>query len=369
MFGKHREALYAKVEDFTQACSEARLHTESLSGLFAQSKMDRTKRADLWRKGRNKVRAWAEEAGVPSRVAKSLGDVIHSLASPPAEWGVQLNYASPNSPSILNLDVFSNPFLVDPSSRGEGEQLSVLEASVKKFFTQHHDEAITRKGEAVTSMRRDSRNTAFGTIDVVEHMHLGEPGSEPVLKPSVGLRAVLMAYFTNTLSLELLADPFIGHPRMLACMSGKAFVCVLPSSVLLGCSANVTHFVQSSESSSLDQHPCFFMSEGQALWCPAGSFPIVVAIDHTVDWRVPDRKLPPYKTKSAAIQKHSMAMAHYFFHDPNLIQAHCSQSVRLLLAATWLRAQEFYPSSFLEVASFKAFQAALDVKKEEAADM
>ena len=57
-----------------------------------------------------------------------------------------------------------------------------------------------------------------------------------------------------------------------------------------------------------------------------------------------------------------MSIGHYLMHDMELIKAHMSQSTRLLVASTWLRAAEYFPTSFSANDDFKQFQASLDTK-------
>ena len=202
-------------------------------------------------------------------------------------------------------------------------------------------------------MTRDDKESAAGTIDVVERLDLEVEGQQ-LITPIDGLMMAITAYWHHTIPPAVLsAFALRYHPQFLVQYVGMAFVTVVPHSCFQDQGADITYF-DSVSHGELAKYQVFLMRAGDFVWVPAGWAPIWVGTNPTVDWASKGSlKLPSVRTKHGATQKHRLAMGSYCVYDNKLLSGMSSQA-KISLQSLWVLAE---PSHFPSYSSNQALQA------------
>ena len=208
-FDPLRAELFRFSDSWSSACVEARQHVSALQGLLKDARKTKTKKGDVWRKGRNKAKGYFEDWGMPKAVARVCADKLWAVSHPPSEAEIELpNACEDVSLDSLDIEDFMAPFFVGSESDKPVDNQSHLAKQIQTFAEKHHNIMLVRKGEAAKTMSRDKRNVAFGTIDNACEISFGNAEDDLVLTNLVPkCRTLVTVYYHNACNPTIAAQP------------------------------------------------------------------------------------------------------------------------------------------------------------------
>ena len=158
------------------------------SGAAQKAKVD-------WRGCREKYRNYFLGRGVPAAMAKVMADVLFSIAVPPKDVGITLEYPGKDCAvtESSELEVFSEAFRILYDSAQDHTKKAHFEKEVGQMYLDNQSKATTKMRECAQVMRAPNATMSctFGSIGLTRDFNLNAPNlSAPwFVDPVKGLAA------------------------------------------------------------------------------------------------------------------------------------------------------------------------------------
>ena len=360
VFKNHRVELVSLCDRWVAAVCEGRRHISALLGLFDEGKKATADANDKFRKGRGRYRNWLAEFPVPASMRKPYGDYVHAHEIGAAKASPHMShYTSPKEPrNEITLNTFAESFLVDGTRLPESER-TYLEKGVSKFYDDHTKAVVARRYEAQTTMTKDGRESAIGTVDCVSHVDMNPDPEHPIVSPLKSLRLQVTGVWENRCPLALESDPLRAHGHFFLPFVGSFIVAILPPDVAVEHS-DLSSYVTNLGAGDLTKYQTFLVHPRQAVWVPLGSVAVKCAVHRCVDFTKPGevKELPKRRTKAGAEQKSCACYGNYFIWDATMLADIGTQTKRML-ASQWIQAQDWISPSYKESSELSTWRELL----------
>ena len=161
--------------------------------------------------------------------------------------------------------------------------------------------------------------------------------------------------WTELADVSVQSYPYQPYPHFLQIFSSRAVVIVMDMEFVKKVGDPAT-WLNDAEANDLASCPTFLAKEGDAIWIPHGSLPIICGIPLSL--KVTEAGVDVKACK--ANQFHTLTMCIHPVFDIEFTAALTTEEERINLAASWLRSKAFLPATWQSTKAVQAWVAALD---------
>jgi len=282
------------------------------------------------------------------------------MFSPPGKLDITLTYNSPECSIGQNstAHAYASPFKVTYDGKRLEENASFYEVLFSKVFLENKQAILDVKRDCVGVMRapQASLSSAIGLYDLKTPIQwaFGDVAG-PCLKPVGPLPVAVWVERCETVNVSYQCWPFRQMALFAIQMTGRSTVIIMTFADVEKV-GDVATFIQQADTCELQTFPSYTLDEGDCVWCPPGSIPIVCGLPIAVKISADgvDVKGAP---KDNQWTSHALAVVPIF--DSELVCEICSTECRAAMAASWTRTRSWIPKVWLDNKDVQKFRAQL----------
>ena len=302
----------------------------------------------VWRSHRNRLKEHFEGRDVSEAVSKVVADTAWSYVSPPGDLNISLPYCSPLCEITASspVEAFNAPFKIFYNASKEEQDLTFWESMWGTRYREMHANAITLKAEMVAVMKGAKSAMASTTLPSCPKFSPELPKSDAETTKWFDLAEVnpaILVGWTETLEISPESNPFCRLPQWLQVMSG-ACVCIALEPECVQRVGDVLQWLETCESGELAQQPMWYLTEGDAVFAPAGYHVVTVGVPITVKMSLKGVDVKACKDN----QKHSYALSIYPMFDDAWMETMPS-ATKGVMSTWWAAAEDTIPDSWKKV--------------------
>jgi len=363
-FHSARKKFNSVYSEFQAAVKAVLRHKTAIDETIARSKKGKEEVARVWRQNRDKLRLFIESKGLHPVIAKLVADLLYSKVSPPEKSNVRLQIYSPmvNLSEIaeVNKNTFSQPIHIVYNAAALPDSQHHLEQELATLFRENQQTAITKMRECVTCMiGPPAVGQAIGALDLATEFkwNPADLASDDQWFNPIKVRHALWTTWTEQGDLTVPSWPFQRLAGFLVNFVGQFVVTVVDSATALEHGGDIQQYVIGMETNDLHKFPSYVLKEGDALWLPLGTIPIISSQQMKV--QAITSKVDLKERTTVGVQRHPSALGVQVCLDITADGA-ASPDLRRSVLASWVRAGDYLPPSWKQNAEIAQWKASLE---------
>ena len=263
-------------------------------------------------------------------------------------------------------ETWLSPYMSKHVPERAEDDMGEIEKAFSKFYLENRQKAVSKMSECIATCVAKNTSSSTGTLRTAEDHTWFFSDLEPKWCDPCTVRSFLVGGYTNYDNSALVSHPLKGHALMYTQFASEAIVICLPKEVLKEFD-NLTAWLEDSGSDVLQRYHAWYAHEGDSIFFPYGTMPLVVGVPPVPKLSAPRPDLPKDgKTRHGAIQKHRFAYAlSPLYNKAGPVDTDIEFN---RLVKSWLvKAEEQLPESFVTNAEVHAWRDRLVAKPTTAA--
>ena len=350
-FPQKRSEFLKKLGDYEVALAQVKRQVKAVSATYMAFMKENSELKTWWRTQRNKYRSHLGGKHVNDAMCKTTADVAWSQVCDPAEKGITLKYYSPECALDENSNTTSYKctFIVRYKAARTEDAATHYEILFGNLYLNYREAVTSTMRECVQLMRSPEGllASAIGGIPVTTDLDLDFKVGDKylgLLKHVKNLTMAVRASWCELVDLSLASWPFRSMPVFLQLFVGRVVVVIVDraSQDKIG---DLATYLNTADAGDLFPYPTYYMNEGDAVFIPNGSLPVICAIPITI--KMDKNTGVDVKTASRAInERHPFAVGIHPVFDSEFTLKTTTPAERVHLHTDWTRAAGWIPDSW-----------------------